>query len=339
MTHELKHIIEKALEFQQNGLKSILATVVALDGSSYRKPGVRMLITEDGQMIGAVSGGCVERDIAEQARSVFQDGVPKVMTYDGRYRLGCEGVLYILIEPLVITEPFIAAFAACLQARQPMQVTSCFRRKEGTSAGYGTVISFNEGSTLSLRKDYSPAADPALQSFKQSLAPCFQLYIFGGEHDSVKLCSMASALGWEVQVVTSVRDPKTLADFPGASSVTAEAPELVQPMIDKDTAVVLMTHNYAQDLKFLLKIAPFHPRYIGILGSKKRQEKLVDDIFTHQPDFNFELVEHIYSPAGLHIGSVTPEEIALSILAEILAVYRGMAPNSLRDIQKQTLTK
>jgi xanthine dehydrogenase accessory factor len=138
-------------------------------------------------------------------------------------------------------------------------------------------------------------------------------------------------------VVTSVKDPKSPADFPGAASVTAQAPELLDIQLDDDTAVVLMNHNYVQDLKYALQLEPHLPRYIGILGSRKRREKLEDDLFQHKPDLNTELLERIYSPAGLHIGSITPEEIALSILAEILAVYRGVEATSLSSLpQKKT---
>ena len=331
MLYELKHIVDKAIDFQNQGISSVMATVVALDGSSYRKPGVRMLIAEDGEMIGAVSGGCVEREVYEQSKSVFRDGLPKVMTYDGRYRLGCEGILHILIEPLQITKSFYEAFYACLRARYPVQITSYFAKQEAISEKYGTVVYFDDEEAFSLRKDYTLHQHQDLQSFNQNLAPRFRLYICGGEHDGVKLCAMASSLGWEVHVITSIRDPKTAADFPGASSVIAQAPELAELTIDDDTAVVLMTHNYAQDLKWLLRLEAFNPRYIGILGSGKRQEKLVDEVLNQKPDFNISMLDQIYSPAGLHIGSVTPEEIGLSILAEILAVYRGLETASLRD--------
>ena len=92
MTHELKKLVQAFTDAKERGLKSVLVTVVALDGSSYRKPGVRMLVLENGKMIGAVSGGCVEKEILIQSQSVFESTISKVMTYDGRYRLGCEGV-------------------------------------------------------------------------------------------------------------------------------------------------------------------------------------------------------------------------------------------------------
>ncbi|MBT8393442.1 MAG: XdhC family protein, partial [Bacteroidia bacterium] len=110
MMHELKHIVSAYKKAKEMNLKSVLATVVDLDGSSYRKPGVRMLIIENGNMIGAVSGGCVEKEVLRQAQSVFLDGRPKMMTYDGRYRLGCEGVIYILLEKFIPEIEFVEKF-------------------------------------------------------------------------------------------------------------------------------------------------------------------------------------------------------------------------------------
>ena len=110
MTHELKHIIAKAFECFQKGETCVLASVVALDGTSYRKPGVRMLITQNGERVGAVSGGCVERDVQQRAQTVFETGKPLVMAYDGRFRLGCQGTLYLLIEPFQVSDELFNLF-------------------------------------------------------------------------------------------------------------------------------------------------------------------------------------------------------------------------------------
>ena len=110
MTHELKEIVKEAIKNQALGIKNVLATVVDLDGSSYRHPGVRMLLSSTGKMIGAVSGGCVEKEVLRSANSVFETGKSKIMTYDGRYRLGCEGVLYILLEPFKVSDTFKEIF-------------------------------------------------------------------------------------------------------------------------------------------------------------------------------------------------------------------------------------
>jgi xanthine dehydrogenase accessory factor len=339
MTHEIKDIIQNALIYQKNGIQSVLASVVYLEGSSYRKPGVRMLITENGDMIGAVSGGCVERDVYHEAQSVFKDHVPKLMTYDGRYRLGCEGTLYILIEPIIISDALYTAFTTCLDRRQSFDICSYFEPAEVCSEKFGSLITFSGEQMFSFRKSFPSNPNPALASFKQTLDPCFRLLIFGGEHDAVKLCAMASLLGWEVEVITSVKDPKTAADFPGAASVTAQSPDLVEVSIDSETAVVLMNHNYVQDLKYLLKLETYQPKYIGILGSRKRREKLIDEAYEHNPEFNDAILNSIHSPAGLHIGSVTPEEIALSILAEILSVFRGVITGSDKETSPKSVLK
>ena len=103
MTHELKNLIEKTLEWQNNNKKIVLATVVKTEGSSYRRPGVRMIINDIGERFGAVSGGCVEKEVQIQAQSVLESGIPKIMAYDGRLRLGCEGIIFVLIEPIFIS--------------------------------------------------------------------------------------------------------------------------------------------------------------------------------------------------------------------------------------------
>jgi len=117
MIHELKKIINAYEAAKRKDISCVLATVVALDGSSYRRPGVRMLLQEDGKMIGAVSGGCVEKEILRQATAVFNSKVPKIMTYDGRYRLGCEGVLYILLEPFEPDTNFLKSFWEAVEKR------------------------------------------------------------------------------------------------------------------------------------------------------------------------------------------------------------------------------
>ena len=143
MTHEFKPIVESYLLAKKQGLKTVLATVVALDGSSYRKPGVRMLILENGNMIGAVSGGCVEKEIVLQSESVFKSGISKIMTYDGRYRLGCEGILYILLEPFKPNKEFETAFFNCLEDRDSFEIISYFDKNIGSFMGIGSWLNIN----------------------------------------------------------------------------------------------------------------------------------------------------------------------------------------------------
>lgn len=333
MTHEFKDIVYQAKINQHNGLKSVLATVVFLEGSSYRKPGVRMLISENGSMVGAVSGGCVEDEIKRRASSVFKTKKPKVITYDGRYRLGCEGILFILIEPFFISDTFLIAFHQSLKSRKAFIIESFYEKDDEARGAYGSIIHLTNHGSFTFSEDFKIKNQTDLEVFNQTLQPSPRLLIIGGEHDSVKLCELASKLGWEVDVVTSIKDPKRLSDFVGAKSVSAETPETANLIIDSETVVVIMTHNYVLDLKYLLKLEPLDPKYIGIIGSSKRREQLQNDLIHYNDNISETFLTRIYSPAGLHIGAITPEEIALSILAEILSVIRETHTVSLRTLK------
>lgn len=331
MIHELKEIINQAIINQQKGLKNVLATVVYLDGSSYRKPGVRMLISEDLNSVGAVSGGCVEKEIIHRAKSVFTDNKPKIITYDGRYRLGCEGILYILIEPFFISETFLNAFSDASLKREAIHIKSYFTKEDEAFGDFGSVVTFKNKEQFVFSATFNYKNET--EKFIQILQPSFRLIIIGGEHDAVKLCKIASNLGWEVDIITSAKDSKQISDFPGANAVLGESPETIQfSNIEENTAIVIMNHSYVQDLKYVIKLAEHKPKYIGILGAPNRRERLFNELFEFVPDISDEFLDNIYTPAGLHIGAQTPEEIALSIVAEILSVIRKKEPFSLRKI-------
>lgn len=334
MTHELKKIIQSYRSARQKGIKAVLATVVALEGSSYRRPGVRMLILENGKMIGAVSGGCVEKEVVRQAESVFRTHIAKVMTYDGRYRLGCEGILYILIEPFRPDHDFLEAFDRAISMRQSFKVVSRFRKAEGTDNAYGSLVLFvKEG--MPLRNEYNPDGiknRAELLAFEQEMDPCFKLMILGAEHDAVQLCSFASLNGWEVTVVAAPSEEKGISDFPGAREFFNKTPEELDISgIDRQTAVVLMSHSYVKDLQHLIALKDAKPVYLGMLGPFKRRERLFNEFLEHCPEVADTFFDTIYGPAGLNIGAETPQEIAVAIISEILSVIRQKEPMMLKN--------
>ncbi len=329
MTHELKNIFGSYVLAKKQAIKTVLATVVALDGSSYRKPGVRMLLWENGLMEGAVSGGCVEKEVFRQSDTVFKTGTAKVMTYDGRYRLGCEGVLYILLEPFKPEASLVTNFYECLERRNSFEISSHYIKEEGVANGIGSYIKFFNDKIFSFsgRKDLlTKNRKPKFLTFVQEMPPCFRLIIIGAEHDAVELCLLASLNGWEVTVISTLSDPKTAANFPGSKQVLSISANGVDIDIDKQTAVILMTHNFARDLKYLLALKELEPLYLGLLGAKDRKEKLMSQFLELQPEANFNFLESIHGPAGLDIGAITPQEIAVSIIAEILSVQRDKQP-------------
>ncbi len=328
MTHEFKDIVYQADKAREKGLKSVLASVVALDGSSYRKPGVRMLIQEDGSMVGAVSGGCVEKEILLQSESVFKTGTSKIMTYDGRYRLGCEGVLYILIELFEPEPGFQDAFSKCLETRQSFDIWSYYDKQVGSIPGLGSSVKIGE--TFFSLQDRKHETNNAPLVFKQHMSPCFKLVIIGAEHDAVQLCKYASLTGWEVGIVSGPSDSKSITNFPGALSFHAVSPEDMEvSAIDDQTAVVLMTHNFASDLRYLVQLKDTNPIYIGLLGPVKRRDDLLMQFTEYCPDIDHAFLDCIHGPAGLNIGSETPQEIAVSIVSEILTISRKKEPISL----------
>ena len=328
ITHEFKKIVEAYETAQKVGKKAVLATVVALEGSSYRRPGVRMLILEDGAMVGAVSGGCVEKEVYRQATSVFKTNIPKVMTYDGRFRLGCEGILYILLEPFQPNKEVIASFRSAIRQRLSFEIISNYEKEYGESHDYGSIIKI-KNEHLSLRPDYS--SDQKTTRFSQTMPPCFRLVLIGAEHDTVQMCSMAALMGWEVTVVVSPKEEKEATDFPGVTQFIAAEAESLSTPIDQQTAVLLMTHSYVKDLQFLIALKDEKPAYFGVLGPARRREKLFNELLEHQPETSLEFIESVYGPAGLELGAETPQEIALSVLSEVLAVINQKNAVSLRE--------
>lgn len=329
MTHEFKKIIRAYLEAQKKNSKAVLASVVHLEGSSYRRPGVRMLILEDGSMIGAVSGGCVEKEVKRQAESVFKTHTAKIMTYDGRYRLGCEGILYILLEPFSPDREFLELFARVITRRENFAISSYYQKQEGESEGLGSIIQF-DGSAMAFQSYYS--IKTGLLVFKEEMKPCFKLVIIGAEHDAVQLCLLGAYMGWEVTVVATPLEEKTISDFQGAEEFKNSLPEELEvSSIDQQTAIVVMTHSYAKDLKYLLALKDTQPAYLGLLGPARRREKLLGELIERTPDIALDFFDSIHGPAGLNIGAETPQEIAIAIFSEILSVIRDQAPMMLKN--------
>ncbi len=331
MTHELKELIETAIKWQKLGIKSVLATVVALDGSSYRRPGVRMLLSEHGDWIGAVSGGCVEKEVAHQAERVFSTQKPRLMSYDGRYRLGCEGILYILLEPLQISDACVTSFRIVLANREKFLCKSYYSKSKEELVALGSaLIIANEIYPLTVSFDDKQI--DSFDCFSQEFLPIFQLYIFGAEHDAVQLCKMAKTIGWEIHIVAPPDEAKSLEYFVGATSLlTPLFDDIDVSKLDSNTAVVLMTHSFNKDIKYLLALKEVKPAYFGILGPAHRRERIFEQLLNYVPDLDEAFFERINGPMGLNIGAESASEIAISILAEILSVMRKQTPIFLKD--------
>jgi len=360
---ELRETLDAYEELRWQGRPAALATVVAVGGSSYRRPGARMLLTHDGWVAGGVSGGCLESDVAQRARAVLESGRAEVVTYDTTedrdvvfgVGLGCRGVIEILIEPLTGDRPDLAFLQSLVRRREPGVCATVFRRKGGAAARLGDRLLLAQsgevcdgladaGLAARVRTDAQGALTSGRSAmreyalsygsvavFLEALAPPQALVLFGAGHDAPPLVRMAKELGWHVTVADARPAYVTEDRFPLADAVLACPPEEAARRLSLGarTAVVLMTHNYLQDRTLLEQWLPVPVRYLGVLGPKRRTERLLNDL--PPALLTPEALARLHSPVGLDIGAETPELIALSILAGIQAVAAGRPGGFLRD--------
>lgn len=338
---EISNILQ-ALAEAKPGESMALATVVDVDGASYRRTGARMLIRQDGQWTGAISGGCLEGNALRRARDVMQSGQSQLVTYDTRTdesakaigaSLGCKGVIKVRIAQVdtgvtellqTIKEGFAGSKRRWLA-----------RLLEGpTGPDFSKSAWLDEAPLLGgyLRRE------EGLQRIDfqghdclfavECVVPAIRLLLFGGGQDAEPLTALAQQLGWRITVTDDCAAKALPVRFPHADEVLQLAPENAVAALapDEFTAVVLISHNYGYDKTILSELLAFDLPYIGILGPAKRFQRLNKELggrpATHPG---------IYAPVGLDIGAQTPFEIAMAICAEIQTVFSERNGGFLRD--------
>jgi len=363
MTKEISDIISAYKTAQREGRQTALATVVQVDGSSYRSPGARMLVEDDGKITGAISGGCLEGDALRKALQAIRQGQNKLVTYDTLHedelefgvQLGCNGIVHILFEPIDATNPDnpVALLEKFCMERTHAIVVTLFSLANGSSPQPGTCFFQNADASECMIPDGTLAgivgndATKALtdrssvirryeayglSAFFELLQPPVSLMIVGAGNDAQPLANIAAILGWQVTVIDGRATHATRQRFANAHKVIVGKPsEVLQQIVTDDrTAFVLMTHNYNYDLAIFKLLLQTRIGYIGTLGPKKRMETMLADLQEEGMSITTELTENIYGPTGLDIGAEAPEEIALSILAEIKAVMAAHPGGYLR---------
>lgn len=305
---------------------SVLATLVRVEGSSYRRPGARLLVLSNGTRIGSISGGCLEEDLLTRAAKVAATGQAEAVTYDTTSEndvvwgvgLGCHGIVRILLERLpprptwarVLTENFAA------RHRTRLAVVHA----AGNSQPLGTIAVPDAG-----------AVPPDV--FAEDVGPPLHLGVFGAGDDARPLVRLAKELGWRV----TVADPRpafaTTERFPEADHFVVGAADTLAPgaALDADSLAVVMTHHYVHDVPVLRSLLPQPLRYLGLLGPKKRSEKILADLAKEGVAATDEERLRLHAPVGLDLGADTPEQVALAIVAEALAVLANRNARPLRE--------
>ena len=355
---ELQDIIKKHDTANEYNLKSALVTVVHLDGSSYRRPGARMLVNEDGIITGAISGGCLEGDAQKKALFTISEQKNVLFTYDTSkeddsemgIHLGCEGLIQVLFEKIdaeKVDNP-IELLRKALSVRQKAVVVTLFDLDNKENEQLGTCVLLQEDGSISgniplsqfensilndltevmkneesVFKKYKSGQE-SVTAFFEFIHPPVSLVVLGAGNDAIPLMKFADVLGWDFRIIDRRDTHANTERFPLASQTLVANPDVALNYIsyDKRTFFVLVTHSYKCDYYFLKSLCDADVPYVGILGPKKKLNRMLGELIDSGVALNEAKISTIFSPTGLDIGAETPEEIALSIIAEIQAVLK-----------------
>ncbi|MCS4226282.1 XdhC family protein [Sphingobacterium sp. BIGb0165] len=363
---EIKDIVLAARVAASEDNAMALATVVRVEGSSYRRPGARMLVTEDGQMTGAISGGCLEGDALKKALLAIHQRKNRLVSYDTNteegsaigLQLGCNGIVHIFFEYIDLQRadhPIIWLESLLQQRQEVLLITQFSIDRQGEQDGTRLlVIDFTDEmppedkQLLELTEHIRLAKtkrQSVLASFEEAgnnkevlieyLTPTIRLVVAGAGNDAQPVVETAKLLGWEITVLDGRPSHATTGRFPKADRVIiGPADEVIKKIgIDPWTVFVLMTHNYRYDLTLLKELIYTPTSYIGSLGPKTKLLRMFDDLKKLGVEFTVAQQKIIYGPIGLDIGAETSDEIAIAIIAEIKAVLNGRPAGPLKFLK------
>jgi xanthine dehydrogenase accessory factor len=360
---ELQEILKKISNFAPDE-KAILATVVDVAGSGYRRPGARMLIDQNGYGIGTVSGGCLEADVLEHAQKILQTNEPAVITYDTTkdensvfgLGMGCRGIVRILLEPIDKESVLSIAFEWAIKYREKQFIATMISSSRAVTGGrvfYSNIeqfdfvnlpndverlqslnddcLEFFQQNKLPEVRQYSIGED-TFELFFENINPPLNLFLFGAGYDAVPLIKFAKELGWRVTVIDHRPAYANSERLPEADEIALiDADDLDDSTFrDKNSVAVVMTHNYERDARILPRLLKSEFLYIGALGPKKRTEKILAE---SGENFTDQQLKKLHAPIGLDIGGDSPEAIALAIAAEIQAILKNRNGGFLRERQ------
>lgn len=284
-----------------------LVSLVDKAGASFRPRGARMLVRQDGASAGAISAGCLEEAIVERTQRTLKSGQPELWTIDTRPHYGCYGEITLLLEPREAADnsKLFGELQAALSSRQPRDVLTDWDLAHRVAGPRTRVLALSE----------PPAAAP--DCLLERITPGIRVVVVGTWPDAVHLSALAQLSGLDVVSL----DPKLAGQE--AETLSRWAPP------DAETAVVVMTHHLGRDVAYLAAALALPYPYVGVIGSRRRAEEIVNGLEQAAPDLLGEL-DRIHCPAGLDLGQTDVPGMALSILAEIHAVLHMRDAQPLR---------
>jgi len=364
---ELDVIIAQYLQLKTRVVRCVLATLVHVEGSSYRRAGARMLVDEYGNITGAISGGCLEGDALRKALYALDVGKNKLVTYDTSdeddavigAQLGCNGIIQVLFEPIDYSDRDnpCELLKTVVEQEVPMAICIVFNLDK-TQQQLGTILATDENGAVlgrelpvglhqalliksneAISDGFSCFAELIIEEkahfvFTQIQQPPVTLVLVGAGNDAQILAQQAELLGWKVTVTDGRPTHANKERFVGSCQVIVTKPEetLENINIDQQSCFVLMSHNYNYDLS-VLKLLLEKPKisYIGILGPSKKYDRMLNELVDEGIVVSKADLAKIHAPVGLEIGAETPAEIGLSILAEIQSVLTNKEARPLKQ--------
>lgn len=364
---DLQEILKAYEAVKRSEGRAILATLVKVKGSAFRRPGARMFIRDDGSSVGTLSSGCLEADVIERSKKIMESHDAVTVMYDMTspqnemwgLNLGCNGIIQILLEPLPLSarSPHLTFLSECMSKAKPGVIASIFRVDGELRASVGSHLFLSDDGKITedIKNPTLSAAltEDCIQAFQsrssytkeyrftegvvealiEFVRPPLPLFIFGAGAEAIPLARMAKDLGWTVTVVDHRPAFVDKARFASADQFVLARPEEVAAKISlkSDAVAVVLTHDMSHDEELLRTLLPSEASYVGLLGPSQRSEQLLEKLretgFTPTP----EQLSRFHSPIGLNIGAESPEEIALSILSEIQAFLNGRSGGFLRN--------
>ena len=360
---EITDVLTAIGSLSASGQRMALATIVAVRGSTYRRPGARLLVPEEGAPIGNISGGCLEGDVADMARLVMEEGRARLAGWDltadddavWGLGLGCNGAIEVFIEPADRAAEAARALRTALEEERPISLVTVIESEQPEAIAPGArLIVMPDGAVEGSlgRSDVDAEAIAAarelltterseirtlaegIRAFVEILDPPLRLVICGAGHDAVPLVRAASLLGWNVTVVDDRPAFLNRERFPeahGFASVDDPSEVADAVTVDARTFVVVMTHNFLRDKAYLRGLLTTDARYVAMLGPAARTQRLLMELEEEGTPITDEGRSRIHGPAGLDLGAEGPEEIAQAIIGEIVAVRRGRDGGFLKE--------